>query len=487
MSWKRIFLLRSAEGLLAALMLFSAVSCGEASPQQAPEENGSREQLESRERKKPAVLPKKKKAAFADREEGSFKVRFSSASKPEEKAQVKIDYSSVTVFPGQKMPSSPHARRIARREREMRISLRTKCPATALCTGITGSNASKLIRWYPQMRSDTTHRSRIECCAVSTDESVILFVENVGEDSGPFGSRLVFLDTHSWKILAVHYLKEHYVKEVSFLRDGSCLLSCRGQEQLRSKDCVIHFDTVVFQRLSQYRIDGLQKAWAVPDGKHFFVTYRKESPDPRKIDLFALNGSRTDAVRTFSGENAGPVVTFSRDGTKVYFCGDRSLESRRWRDGRLLEKIALPEGFICADLLYVTEDLLIASPEDGLRQKSLAIRKKGKVQSFGEISAGRAFAFPPTAGQQQFGALLSRKGKVGCYALPALDEILEIFPESCRERTEGNPWYVFVLKHCPEAFAVLDQRGNFYLLYRLKTEKHFRKEILISSMSRKEK
>lgn len=486
MSRKKFSLVQGAGSLFGSLLLLAAVSCGEASPEK---ESSSPEQKQASLQKRtarPQTGSRKKKSAYKDRQTGSLKVRFSSSSRQPEKAQVRIDDSNVTVFSGKDAPPSVKARRISRKEQKLLDSLRAKRPSNVLSSSIAASRSLQNIRWSPRMRSDTSLRSRIECCAISRDESVILFVETVGEEQGPFGSRLVFLDTYSWKILSVHHLKEHYVKEVSFLRDGSCLLSCRGQEALQTEDSVIHFDTVLFRILTEFRIDGLRKAWSAPDGRHFLVTYRKDSAFPGKISTYVLDGSSTNEIRSVTGGNTSVVLAYSAKGNIFYSCGDRGLESYSIRNLKLQSRTALPADFVCADLLELSPGILIAAPEDGLHQKTLMIRDSS-CRAFGEISAGRLFALPSPRRQNEFGALLRRKGKIGCYTLPSLDETLEIFPEECRERTVGNPWYVFVLKHCPEAFAVLDQSGNFYLLYRGKNERRFRKEILISGMSRKKK
>ena len=106
--------------------------------------------------------------------------------------------------------------------------------------------------------------------------------------------------------------------------------------------------------------------------------------------------------------------------------------------------------------------------------------RDGQCRPFGELSGGYLFAVPEFNGKA-FGALMSKKGKVGCFALSTLEEIRSVIPEECRERTQGKPWKVFALKHRHDLLSVLDLTGNFYLLYRGKNERKYRKEILIFS------
>ncbi|MBO5724240.1 MAG: WD40 repeat domain-containing protein, partial [Lentisphaeria bacterium] len=425
----------------------------------------------------------RKKMVFEDRQEGSLKVRFSVNAEPEEKnLRVREDCSNVQILAKTETASGREEKRISDRERRVLASLRTVRDGNSLAAKISAQHPEKRILWSPAMWEDPSGRSRIENCVISPDSSVILFTETIGDQKGPYGSRLIFMDTHSWKILAVHSLAEYYIKEISFFPDGSCLFSCAGQTSLRSRDLVVHFDPVHCRVLHEYPVPGLRKAWAAPDGR-FALTYRKDSPDCKQIRMYVPAGKsgKTDPVSlTVEGENISPVLAFSADGSFFYACGDRTLETYAVKNLRQRGKVSLPENYECVSLMMLENGgSVIVSPDESLRQKALRIRE-GVCHPFGEIAAGYLF---PVSGVQGkvFGSLLSKKGKVAYYSFSSLEETKEIIPEECRVRTVGKPWKVFTVKHRPDLLAVLDLSGNFYLLFRGKNEKKYRKEILVSS------
>ena len=480
--------------MIGVSLVFMTVSCGETprkKQQTLPEDKLRKKAVSGGEKKQTAVSSrqnrqKKKKTVFKDHVSGSLKVRFSAVSEETEKVQVKADFSNVRILnPGEEF-TGKDPKRISAKERRLLESLRTARGADTLASGIASSRQGKKFFWSPAMQEGTARRSRIACCELSPDSSVIVFAETLGEDRGPFGSRIVYLDTHSWTILHVEHLLNYYIREMSFFPDGSILFTCQGQQSLRTADMAVHFDPVRSRVLGEYKRPGLRKGWASPDGKEFFATYRKESSAGNRIECYSLaDPEGKDALFTVQGENSSPQLVFSPDGKTLYACGDKTLESYGVQNLKKLGKTALPEGFVCGDLLVNPDGSLIAAPEESLRQKPVWIRD-GLCRPFGELSGGYLFPVPEFSGKV-FGVLLSKKGRVGFFAFPALEEVRSIIPEECRERTNGKPWKIFSVKHRKDLLAVLDLPGNFYLLYRGKAERKYRKEILISSPYRERK
>ena len=480
--WKRVYGRILTGTMTGVSLIFTTVSCGEA-PEQEPSPSAEKplktEKIQKKEKGSPSVRPKKKKQAIEDQISGSLKVRFSVASEEPEKVQVRADSSNVRILNSKEILPGKEARRISVKERKLLASLRTARGSKTLAGGIAAARPGKKILWSPAMQESTARRSRIICCELSPDSSVIVFVETLGERSGPFGSRLVYLDTHSWTLLHVEHLLEYYIREISFFPDGSILFTCQGQELLKTADMAVHFDPVRSRVLGSYKQPGLRKAWAGPDGKTFFSVFREETASGKRIGCYSLADPEGSSEGLFSvrGENLSPVLVFAPDGKTLYSCGDKALEVYSVPELKLLEKTLLPEGFRCAGLLPVSPGTLIAAPEEHLRRRPLLIRD-GQCRPFGELSGGYLFAVPEFNGKA-FGALMSKKGKVGCFALSTLEEIRSVIPEECRERTQGKPWKVFALKHRHDLLSVLDLTGNFYLLYRGKNERKYRKEILI--------
>lgn len=456
----------------AVLVLFGAGACGDGKPDSKPPA------AENKKTVQPETAEKSRTPAAEDSEEGSLKVRIPSENTEPKKTSVRAGMENVTVLESEENAEETHQKeKLSAKEKAVLQALRTPRPAGSLAERLSSRNSGKVIRWSPQWTNSGTGGVRLPAVALSPDKSIILLVETLGEDGGPYSSRLVFLDTHSWTIPAVHHLWQKDVRAAAVTPSGIPVLISRAQEPFKTPDEILLMDPWKGSITLALAEPGA-KAVAVDRRNRLFITHSAESGQAGKVAVYTVRDDFSFARQEIASSNAAPAVAFSPDGQTVFLSGDKALESFRSSDLRPLETVALPDGFATESLLVLPDGTVIAAPEKRLRMRAAAIHD-GQAGFFGEVSDG--ILIPPSGTDKKFfGAVMSRNGRIVRFSLPSLQETASVEPEKSRPRTTGNPQAVYAFE--TGAIAVLDERGSFYLLYRDSTGKRWRKDLLFTSV-----
>ena len=462
-------------GLLTGILILSA--CGENTP--------SEKKPEQQEKVSPS--PKKtqpaRKKTFSDSEEGSLKVRFRNDELSREKIEVRDDRENLNIIKSGD-PTGVHQEKISKKELALRKSFRTPQPEKSFAALLKPLNRGKTIRWSPLWQDEFTGGIRLPSVAISPDRSIIMIAETLGESRGPFGTRLIFLDTHSWSITAVHHLWKKDIRHIAISSDHIPVLTARGQKAFKSRDEIILLDPWSGREKTVIPLPDVRKTYLDAQNR-LFAVFDPESPKTRNIAVFdSLIRDGNSKFKEFSGANRSPVIAFSPDGQQFVLAGDQALEIRKNSDLKILENIPLPAEFETAALLLLPDGTVIAAPESRQQRPAIAVRN-GRIQEFGEKSHGMLFEMPGSP-QTFFGAVMNRRGRISRIALSTLKEESGVDPEEGRPRTTGDPMAVFAFSRI-KTLAVLDEKGCFYLLYKDPAEKRWRKEILFRSTVGKEK
>lgn len=463
---------------LAVLLGLSGCGDNAPEPRKKPEPEQEKTAAPSPVRKEKPALRK----TFADSEEGSLKVRYPGGESGKKQPEVRDSQENVNILKKDDPAAGVQQEKISRKEQLLRAAFRTKRPAGSFAAKLEPLNSGKTIRWSPMWHSEIASGIRLPAAAVSPDRTMIIIVETLGEQQGPFGSRLVFLDTCSWTISAVHHLWEKDIRSIAVAPDHTLVLAARGQEAFKSSDEIILLDPWSGREKQILPLPDVRKVYVDQAGR-LFAVFARESEKSGRIALYPSllkDGSMT--MKELKSSNHSPVVAFARDGSKFAAAGDRTVEIFRQSDLKLLESTPLPEGFITADLLMVSSDTTVAAPESRLQRRAVAFRSSWH-QEFGENSHGLLVNLPDDP-EHFFGAVMTRKGRISRISLSTLKEQSGVNPEEGRPRTIGDPKAVFAFAKI-KATAVLDERGCFYLLYLDPSGKRWHKEILIKSTAAK--
>ena len=456
--------------LLSGLCCLAA--CGDSQPEK---QQSARPEPEPEKKAAPVRKPVRK--TFEDTEEGSLKVKLPGNSKPAPLPEVRDDHRNMTVLEQNDPAAAEKTVKMSAKEKALLQSFRSERPAKSFAAKLEPLNSGKIIRWLPQQFNELAGGVRLPAVAISPDRTVIVFAETLGDLKGPFGTRLVFLDTCTWKLTAVHHLWKKQIDWIAVSPDHQLVLAARGQEALKTGDEIIVLDSWSGEEKQTVSLPGVRKVFVHPENGRVFATFAAGSERENKIAVFdSLLKKGDPEFREIVTENRNASVAFSKDGRMVCLAGDKSLEQFKNSDLKLLEKTPLPAGFETEALLILPDGAAVVAPP-AIQRRCAVIFEDGKYREFGSASRGILLNFP-TESDKIFGAVMSLRGKISKIIQSTLDEQDSIIPEEARPRTTGDPIAVFAFAG-HKAIAVLDERGCFYLIYRDLSGKRWRKDILI--------
>ena len=213
---------RTAFLLLVFLAPLLICSCGKKQP---PGEKAA--VAKTAETKTPArpSSPALPKAAGADYQEGSLKIRISAADNRKESAKESpvFDHSNVVILDRakntQKTADAGGKKKSLKKSQIHRLKLWTAHAPGSLAARLAPKNADKIIQWHPKLVLAGTSGVRLPDAAVSPDKSLLAFVETLGDEQGICGSRIIAFDTHTWTIPVLYVLPEDRIRKVAFIGD----------------------------------------------------------------------------------------------------------------------------------------------------------------------------------------------------------------------------------------------------------------------------
>lgn len=331
----------------------------------------------------------------------------------------------------------------------------------------------KRIQWAPQRVTGSIPGVRLPDAAISYDQSVLAFAELFGAESGPYGTRIILLNTHDWHILKIIEIKRK-VKKITFAGDTVYLAAlCAEQPALEQSG-----------GLSLIRLDSGAEA------------YFAELPPPSEGDLGA---GRSGCVFLADSQNSGirywkpgkPVKTgviptaapaklgFSPDGKILAAAnGKGTIELFKMSDFRLLNTVRLPfsQEYPIHQVLFLNNAKDFLCAPDPLSDRSSFVYRASQIFELKGRSSGSNVI---TGDGLRILHLKKVNGEIEILESDTLQKITSFMPEHVKPDTHGDPAHVFYLDHA-RLTAVLDTGGTFYLLCQPKGASKFQKEIIFS-------
>ena len=467
---------RTAFLLLVFLAPLLICSCGKKQP---PGEKAA--VAKTAETKTPArpSSPALPKAAGADYQEGSLKIRISAADNRKESAKESpvFDHSNVVILDRakntQKTADAGGKKKSLKKSQIHRLKLWTAHAPGSLAARLAPKNADKIIQWHPKLVLAGTSGVRLPDAAVSPDKSLLAFVETLGDEQGICGSRIIAFDTHTWTIPVLYVLPEDRIRKVAFIGDTGKIaaLSTVKTEEGETRNRLLVFDLQTGMTTASCNL-AYSPSRMVTDAVSGLV-YITEARSPLVRIYNPENLEKP--LKTIQCAGVDPAIAFTDQGRTLVLAAAGLLEFRKTSDFRPLSSQALPDNLTPQEILIPDSSLYLIVPPKLAMGEGICILN-GSVRRFGVNCGGiLADSFEPDT----FFALMSRKGEIVQFALPSLEKKTSIIPEDISPKKPGDPVRIFSIPHA-KCLAVLDSSGNFYLLYRDVNGRKWQKELLFS-------
>jgi hypothetical protein len=431
------------------LLLMMVFGCGK----KAPEKKAPTQKLETVVNSEtPTSVPKEKKE-IKDSEEGNFFTQIKVKNWKDEGEEASIEDNAENVIIRDKGEVS-------------KSDADSPVPPASMAGRI--MEQDKEIEWVPKWRYHGTGGPWLPAVALSTDKSLLAIVETTGQDDGPYGSRIVFLNTYNWRVAKIIDLKRKVTK-ILFIPKSN-LLVCQSSVQKELKQPRLLFllncrrgKIVSSSKIIKDDISG----WDVDkDGKSLLVRMK----DNKKLFIFDARRLK-EAPRTVKMENTGGVVTFMPDGISAVVAGDKSLEITDLEE--VDKKYPLPDGFTADSIRVLDNDktFILGSKKQG---KVLAFRS-GNFEILADFATGFIFY---CSSKKTLIIEQKKENALTFLSVPDLKETASFSPSAKKPKTHGDILIVAYISHC-EKYLGLDNQGNCYLLY--KPTKKWRKTLLFSA------
>lgn len=431
--------------LAAAVATFTLVSCGKKEPEKAAA---------------PAVqMQAPKKAAtpvVEDKEEGSLVAKIpTKADASDEEAKVESDDSNVSID----AEATSIAVETGRPTRGNWLAI-SKIPPNSLASKVT---ATPGLHWRPVWRFKGVGGSWLAGVELSSDGTLLAFVETTGKDDGPYGSRIVLYSTNQWRALKTFELDRKITLFCFIPGKLEILAFCERQPELKQASILMKVDlntgsviqtgAPLKERIVSLVCPSPSTAFATMAGESSILVY-----NPDKLN---------ESIKGIPCSNKGGYLAISANRESLASIGTGKMEIFKIA-GRELNSIMsspLPDGMPEAGNLVFTENptVFAVAPPQGANTKGDAfLIRNGSAWRMAENASGLV-AYDPKTKKILAGA--KAKSSVSVYKMPEFDPEGEFSPPESQPRTSGTPVKIFYMS-VPDAMGVLESTGAFYMVKR---------------------
>jgi hypothetical protein len=212
------------------------------------------------------------------------------------------------------------------------------------------------LTWSPKWNYYGTGGVKLPGAAVSKDRSVLAVLETVGEERGPWQSRIVCISPVNGHILRIIELKERKIERILFSGEkDEVLLYQSGQQAFDQKNRFVKVNLRSGKIVAEYPPlpgDEIQAFNINANGSHAVVKMKKSS----SVLVYDLEQPEQEPLVLDSGFEGG-AVGFAADGESVLAAGEGAVRflSMLNPGTQTRDPIVSPDGFV-PDFLEVAAD-----------------------------------------------------------------------------------------------------------------------------------
>ena len=382
----------------------------------------------------------------------------------------------------------PRAEKTPIRDGKRDIPLTSPVPGGSLAARLTDADSKTLQVWRPAFATQGFRGARLDAFAVSQDGSVLAIAERTGIATGPNGTRVILINTHTWDVLRI-FTTDYRLGKLAFVPDANYLAAVAlPQPALNQELMIVGFDlgqpecplrlSVDLTRAQDASFQP-EKIALIAKGSDVFCT----GYNGRKVFVAHIARTANDLLYIPEFEAKAPVsaMAVTPDGSRVALASQKAIEYFAFNknsDGKtVLNSVytVLDLGWQPVDLQFLGGAMtdFIVCPSFDEDSPPVIVRSSAKDSLDGR-SAGFAV---PVDGGRRVGVAFKVKSRIDVVN-PATIEVEEsLILDQMKPQTSGTPLFVFY-NEAIRAFCVVDTVGNAYAVGKKEGEKRWNKRII---------
>ena len=392
---------------------------------------------------------------------------------------IALDASNVRTIPrSEKQPV-----RNGKRE----IALTSTVPDDSLAARLT-DDGDKLLIWRPAFATQGFRGIRLDAFAVSTDGSVLAIAERTGISTGPNGTRIVLVNTHTWDVLRI-FTTDLSLKKLAFIPDSDALAAVAfPQPEIKQAFKIVVFDLTkpdcplidtIPVTVSDKEPLAVEKVALLANGSTIFCS----GYNGTKVLLAELQAhaeGETAHILEFDTRAPATAMAVTPDGNRIALASQKDIEyfSVLHKDGQ----ISLSSIFTTLDLGWSPVELkflggamtdFIVCPTFDEDSPPVVVRSSAKDSLDGR-SAGFAVSID---GGRRIGVAFKVKGRIDIVNPATIDVEDSVILDQMRPQTNGAAIFMHYLEPI-RAFFIIDSYGNAFAVGMREGDKHWSKRII---------
>lgn len=354
-----------------------------------------------------------------------------------------------------------------RRDKRSVWKIESAIPASSIAAQVqknTQLAPGKSFVWTPQpVKGNNLSLFRVPDIKLSTDTSLLVFLETMGEASGPFGSRLILMSTSNWKVLNILEFRNRYFKKFEFIPGTTKIAAlCLEQKKAGQKQGFACFDLLTGQEERFQQIDpGIGDTTFLTDrNKNLIVSH------PKRAELIVLPLENT-SKQTIEVASANAIATLSPDGKQLAVLSPehgKRIEIFRTSDWLPVSTVDLTETTNAASFHFIPGNKSFFICGNPAYSSGSTLTRAGKTTSLEGLSSGKVN--------------FADNGKMICHLtrddnkIDVLDNVtgtrirtIEVnkAKPNFRKSRPGEITHCFYIPSC-KGMAMFDDKGHFFLI-----------------------
>ena len=237
-----------------------------------------------------------------------------------------------------------------------------KAPTKSLASRLTPADNSKVIYWQPKWRQKGIGGAWISSVALSDDRSVLCVLETTGKDEGPFGSRIIVINTYDWTVIAVYEYDDKYYTSIEFAGTSDDIIALAARQPVMKQPCVFNLINLTSGKITEGQVLQSQPlCWKAFDATRIFASF----PDSEFLSELKIGDIFISSPVKTSVNVQADCMAISTDRKTLALASKSKISFVAISNLRQFHSADLSPNQTVTGMEYGGNNLLVASLSDG--------------------------------------------------------------------------------------------------------------------------